>query len=161
MSIASEPAPTEGSSVSFDDFFAEVWPRAFRLASFLTHDTQAGEDIAQEVLAAMSRRWDLLERPEAYLQRAVTNASWNWNRRGRTATRKLPLLAVHGGSEFRFDELADAIARLPFRQRAVIVLRYYADLTEADIAHALDCRPGTVKSLASRALAALSKEITR
>ena len=46
-----------------------------------------------------------------------------------------------------------------FRQRAVIVLRYYADLTEADIAHALQCRPGTVKSLSSRALAALSKEI--
>ena len=72
----------------------------------------------------------------------------------------LPLLAVHSGIEFRFDELADAIARLPFRQRAVIVLRYYADLTETDIAHALGCRAGTVKSLASRALAALSKEIT-
>jgi RNA polymerase sigma factor (sigma-70 family) len=66
---------------------------------------------------------------------------------------------VHGGVEFGFDELADAIARLPFRQRVVIVLRYYADLTEADIAHALGCRPGTVKSLASRALATLSKEI--
>ena len=150
-----------GSSISFDDFFTDVWPRAFRLASFLTHDTQAGEDIAQDVLAAMSRRWDVLERPDAYLQRAVTNASWKWNRRGRTATRKLPLLAMHGGNEFRFDELADAIARLPFRQRAVIVLRYYVDLTEIDIAHALDCRPGTVKSLASRALAALSKEIPR
>ena len=146
--------------MSFDDFFTAVWPRTFRLASFLTHDTQAGEDIAQEVLAAMSRRWDVLVRPDAYLQRAVTNASWKWNRRGRTAIRKLPLLAVQSCDEFRFDELADAIARLPFRQRAVIVLRYYADLTETDIAHALDCRPGTVKSLASRALSALSKEIT-
>jgi RNA polymerase sigma-70 factor (sigma-E family) len=145
--------------MTFDEFFRDVWPRAFRLASFLTHDTQAGEDIAQEVLAAMSRRWDLLDRPEAYLQRAVTHASWNWNRRARTATRKLPLLAVHSGNECGFDELADAIARLPFRQRAVIVLRYYADLTEIEIAHVLDCRPGTVKSLASRALAALSKEI--
>lgn len=71
----------------------------------------------------------------------------------------MPLLAVHRGDDFRFDELTDAIARLPFRQRAVIVLRYYADLTEADIANALECRPGTVKSLSSRALAALSKEI--
>ena len=146
--------------MSFDDFFTNVWPRTFRLASFLTHVTQAGEDIAQEVLAAMSQRWDVLERPDAYLQRAVTNASWKWNRQSRTATRKLPLLAVQSGNEFRFDELADAIARLPFRQRAVIVLRYYTDLTETDIAHALDCRPGTVKSLASRALEALSKEIT-
>ena len=153
MSIVNEPAPIEASSTSFDDYFAKAWPRAFRLASSLTHDTQAGEDIAQEVLAAMSGRWDVLERPDAYLQRAVMNASWNWNRRGRTVTRKLPLLAVHRGDDFRFDELADAIARLPFRQRAVIVLRYYADLTEADIAHALECRPGTVKSLSSRALA--------
>jgi RNA polymerase sigma factor (sigma-70 family) len=159
VGISTEPAATQRPSITFDDFYSDVWPRAFRLGSFLTHDTQAGEDIAQEVLAAMSRRWDLLERPDAYLQRGLTNASWNWNRRGRIATRKLPLLAVHSGNEFRFDELADAIARLPFRQRAVIVLRYYGDLTETDIAHALDCRPGTVKSLASRALAALSKEI--
>jgi hypothetical protein len=42
------------------------------------------------MLAAMSRRWEVLERPEAYLQRAVTNASWKWNRQGRTTTRKLP-----------------------------------------------------------------------
>ena len=158
--ISSEPAATDGSSISFDDFYTNMWPRAFRLASFLTHDTQAGEDIAQEVLAAMSRRWEVLERPDAYLQRAVTNESWKWNRQGRTAAAKLSLLAAHTGNEFRFDELADALARLPFRQRAVIVLRYYADLSETDIAHALDCRPGTVKSLASRALSALSKEIT-
>jgi DNA-directed RNA polymerase specialized sigma24 family protein len=161
VSISNEPAPIAVvSSISFDDFFVGAWPRAFRLASFLTHDTQAGEDIAQDVLAEMSRRWDALERPDAYLQRAVTNASWNWNRRGRTVARRLPLLGVQRGYDFRFDELADAIARLPFRQRAVIVLRYYADLTETEIAHALECRPGTVKSLASRALAALSKEIT-
>ena len=64
------------SSTSFDDYFSNAWPRAFRLTSFLTHDTQAGEDIAQEVLAAMSGRWGTLERPDAYLQRAVMNASW-------------------------------------------------------------------------------------
>jgi RNA polymerase sigma factor (sigma-70 family) len=146
--------------MSFDDFFADVWPRAFRLASLLTQDTQAGEDIAQDVLVAMSQRWTVLERPEAYLQRALTHASWNWNRNTRTAANKLRLVSVPSECELRFDELADAIARLPFRQRAVIVLRYYADLAEGDIALALDCRPGTVKSLASRALAALSKEIT-
>ena len=91
----------------------------------------------------------------------MTNASWNWKRRTRTVDRKLPLLATPGRDELRFDHLADAIARLPFRQRAVIVLRYYADMSEVEIADALDCRPGTVKSLASRALATLSKEIHR
>jgi RNA polymerase sigma factor (sigma-70 family) len=159
VGISTEPAAAQRPSITFDDFYSDVWPQAFRLGSFLTHDTQAGEDIAQEVLAAMSRRWAVVARPEAYLQRAITNASWKWIRHARTATLNLPLLAAPSGDDFRFDELADAIARLPFRQRAVIVLRYYADLTETDIAHALDCRPGTVKSLASRALATLSKEI--
>jgi RNA polymerase sigma-70 factor (sigma-E family) len=160
VGISTEPAAAQRPSIAFDGFYSDVWPRAFRLASFLTHDTQAGEDIAQDVLAAMSQRWDRVVRPEAYLQRAITNASWKWVRQARTATLKLPLLAAPSGDEFRFDELADAIARLPFQQRAVVVLRYYADLTETDIAHSLGCRPGTVKSLASRALATLSKEIT-
>ena len=143
--------------MAFDDFYADVWPRAFRLGSFLTHDTQAGEDIAQEVLAAMSQRWDLVVRPEAYLQRAITNASWQWNRHARTATRKLPLLAVHSGDELRFDELADAIARLPFRQRAVIVLRYYADLSEVRTAEVMGCSQGSVKSYCSRGVSRLSE----
>lgn len=58
------------------------------------------------------------------------------------------------------EELADVVAALPFRQRAVIVLRYWCDLSEAEIAAALECRPGTVKSLSSRALARLNKEIS-
>lgn len=150
-----------GTAQSFDDFYADVWPWAFRLASFLTHDTEAGEDIAQEVLMAMSQRWGVADRPAAYLRTALVNASSNWNRRSRTMRGKAPLLASAGRVDFRFDELADAIARLPFRQRAVVVLRYYSGLSEAEIAEALDCRPGTVKSLASRALDALSKEIEK
>ena len=137
------------------------WPYAFRLAALMTHDAEAGADIAQDVFAKMSRRWATIERPDAYLQRALTNASSNWRRSGRTAARKLHLLVVDGDDDVRFDGLADAVARLPFRQRAVVVLRYYADLSEAEIARALDCRPGTVKSLGSRALAALSKEVGR
>lgn len=151
----------EPTGRSFDDWCVEAWPKAFRLAAFLTHDTQVGEDIAQDVMIEMSRRWDGLLVPDEYMRRAVTNGAWNYKRRIRTADRKLPLLAVSARDELRFDHLADAVARLPFRQRAVVVLRYYADLSEAEIADALGCRPGTVKSLASRALAALSKEITR
>ena len=150
-----------GSSTGFADFYAERWPYAFRLAALMTHDTEAGADIAQDVFAKMSRRWTTIERPDAYLQRALTNASSNWRRNGRTAARKLHLLAVPGDDEVPVDGLADAVARLPFRQRAVVVLRYYADLSEAEIARALDCRPGTVKSLGSRALAALAEEIDR
>lgn len=161
MRIVNAHHRLDQSPSSFDEWYVTAWPQAFKLAAFLTHDTQAGEDIAQDVLAEVSRRWDRLDTPNAYLRRAVTNASWNWKRRTRTVDRKLPLLATPGRDELRFDHLADAIARLPFRQRAVIVLRYYADMSEVEIADALDCRPGTVKSLASRALATLSKEIHR
>jgi RNA polymerase sigma factor (sigma-70 family) len=148
-------------SAKFDDFYAERWPYAFRLAALMTHDAEAGADIAQDVFANMSRRWATIERPDAYLQRALTNGSSNWRRNGRTAARKLHLLVVRGDDELPFDGLAEAIARLPFRQRAVVVLRYYSDLSEVEIARALDCRPGTVKSLGSRALATLSKEVDR
>ena len=150
-----------GPSTRFDQFYAERWPYAFRLAALMTHDAEAGADIAQDVFANMSRRWATIERPDAYLQRALTNASSNWRRSGRRASRNLHLLVVRGDDELTFDGLAEAVARLPFRQRAVLVLRYYADLSEADIARALGCPPGTVKSLASRGLAALSKEVRR
>jgi DNA-directed RNA polymerase specialized sigma24 family protein len=157
--MISEGRLEAGPSGGFDDFYAEHWPDAFRLAALMTHDAEAGADIAQDVFANMSRRWETIERPDAYLQRALTNASSNWRRSGRRAARKLHLLVVRGDGDVPFDGLADAVARLPFRQRAVVVLRYYADLSEADIARALDCPPGTVKSLGSRALATLSKEV--
>jgi RNA polymerase sigma factor (sigma-70 family) len=158
--VSTQQAPASVSDgQSFEEFFVEVWPWAFRLASFLAQDTAAGEDIAQDVLGTMSQRWGTAERPAAYLRTAIVHASSNWNRRGRTLRAKLPLLVGADRVEFHADELADAIARLPFRQRAVIVLRYHADLSESEIADALGCRPGTVKSLASRALKTLAKEI--
>ncbi|HEX2039468.1 MAG TPA: sigma-70 family RNA polymerase sigma factor [Acidimicrobiales bacterium] len=58
------------------------------------------------------------------------------------------------------DETWDVLRRLPYRQRAVLVLRYYEDLSEAEIADVLDCRPGTVKSAANRALARLREELS-
>jgi RNA polymerase sigma factor (sigma-70 family) len=161
VSAPSTSEISSGSRGTFDQFFVEVWPGAFRLASFLTHSTEAGEDIAQDVLAAMAPRWGQFDNPAAYLRTALVNGSWNWNRHTRRVRAKLPLLVTAEREEFQFDELADAIARLPFRQRAVIVLRYYTGLSEAEIATALSCRQGTVKSLASRALDTLSKEVTR
>lgn len=143
----------------FDEFFVGAWPWAARFAAFLTQDVGAGEDIAQDVLATMSQRWESTDHPMAYLRASLVNASSNWNRRNRTLHAKLPLLAGSAQLDFQAEELADAIAALPFRQRAVIVMRYHADLSEAEIADALGCRRGTVKSLASRALATLAKEI--
>jgi len=149
------------SAQTFEEFFFDAWPWAFRLASLLTHSTEVGEDIVQDVLMTMSQRWGTADRPAAYLRTSLVNASYNWNRRNRTARTKLPMLLTSDRFDVQAGELADAIARLPFRQRAVVVLRYYSDLSESEIAEAIGCRPGTVKSLASRALDALSKEIER
>lgn len=109
------PEVTRGAAPLFEEFFTEAWPWAFRLASFLTHDTEAGEDIAQEVLTAMSQRWPVADRPAAYLRTSLVNASINWNRRNRTMRDKLPLLAGTDSVDFHVDELADAIAHLPIR----------------------------------------------
>lgn len=144
----------------FEEFFREGWPGAYRLACFLTQDRAAAEEIAQDAFAAMYTTWGRAERPEAYLRTTVVNRCANWRRHLRVHRAKLPLLVTPDTSEDVFDHLADAVASLPFRQRAVVVLRYHLGLSEAEIADALGCRPGTVKSLASRALSRLQKEIT-
>lgn len=74
---------------------------------------------------------------------------------------KLPLLAEPVAVDLGVSDLADAIDGLPVRQRSVLVLRYYCDFSEAEIAAVLGCRPGTVKSLSSRALRRLRKEMPR
>lgn len=154
-------ATTAVTPASFEQFFTAAWPWAFRLACLLTQDQSAGEDVAQDVMAKMYRTWGSAQRPEAYLRTSIVNSCRNWQRQSRTHLSKLPLLVTSGSVELAASELADAIAHLPFRQRAVIVLRYYADLSEAEIADALGCRPGTVKSLAARALDRLAKELPR
>lgn len=154
--VGIEPQQPE---LTFDDFYARAWPMAFKFASILVQDSSVGEELAQEALTKMYPTWGRYERPEAYLRTVIANGSKNWHRHNQVVRTKLPLLAGPGHHDPVADELADAIAALPYRQRAVLVMRYYADMTEAEMAEALECRPGTVKSLASRALAALAKEI--
>lgn len=153
-------ASTVPAGRSFELFFADVWPWAYRLATMLTQDEALGEEVAQDCLARLYRTWGGIERPEAYLRTSIVNACSNMHRGERVRRLKLPLVASPDRVDFQAEELADVIARLPYRQRAVIVLRYFLALSEAEIAEALDCRPGTVKSLASRALDALRKGLS-
>ena len=97
--------------------------------------------------------------PPAYLRTSVANLARSRLRRLRLERR----IAPHDHIIVNIpdiDETWEAVCRLPFRQRAVLVLRYYEDLTEADIAQVLDCRLGTVKSTMHRALARLRKELS-
>lgn len=156
---AADPPPPD--RIGFEEFFRESWPGAVRLASFLTQDRTAAEEIAQDAFAQMYATWGRAQVPEAYLRTTIVNRCSNWRRHLRVHRAKLPMLVSPSTTEPVFDDLADAVAALPFRQRAVIVLRYHLGLSENEIADTLGCRPGTVKSLASRALTRLEKEIPR
>jgi RNA polymerase sigma-70 factor (sigma-E family) len=156
------PTPTDLQSPArcdFAAFYASEWPGAVRLAGLLVQDARAAEDLAQEAFARVFPKWEGVENPHAYLRVAIVIASRSWQSRRRTEQVKLPLVAGASSTGLAFDALADAVAARPHRQRAVLVLRYYADLRESQIAEALGCRPGTVKSLTSRALAVLRKEV--
>jgi RNA polymerase sigma-70 factor (sigma-E family) len=127
-------------------------------------DRGQGEDLLQEVLERVYRRWDRIDGPpEAYARRALAHAAINRWRSRRRRPPELPLLPDHPGPVTGDDaaavDLRDALVRalltLPPRQRAVLVLRYFDDLPEDEVARALGCSVGTVKSQASRALTRL------
>jgi RNA polymerase sigma-70 factor (sigma-E family) len=149
------PPPT------FDEFFRAEWAGAVRLAAILTQRAEPAEDVAQDAFARVYAHWDRATNPKAYLRATIVNACRQWHRHKGVERAKLPLVAKLDSVDFVATELADAVDALPYRQRAVLVLRYYADLSEAEIAEALGCRAGTVKSLASRALTRLEKDIQR
>ena len=156
---------------SFDDFVATRSNRLLRTAYLLTHDRALAEDLVQTSLAKAWFSWGRIEgRPEAYVRRIMVNtySSW-WRRRwnGEEATADLPERGAgqgfRPGEDVRVDDRTDlwrALARLPRRQRAVVVLRFYEDLSEAETAEIMQCSMGTVKSQASRALARLRVDPT-
>jgi RNA polymerase sigma-70 factor (sigma-E family) len=143
-------------------------PSLLRFGYVLTGDLHRGEELVQSALVTTYRRWKhlRLEEPHAYVRRAMINAHtslWRRHRRETPMPESFDLTARGAGPE-HYDEV-DLVLRalrvLPPRQRAVMVLRYYDDLSEAEIARALGCSPGTVKSQASRALKTLRRELDR
>ena len=151
----------------FDAFVEARSTALLRTAYLLTHDRGLAEDLVQTSLAKAWFAWTRIEtRPEAYVRRVMVNtySSW-WRRRwnGEEATADLPERSdprhdPRRGEHVRVDERTDlwrALERLPKRQRAVVVLRFYEDLSEAETAEIMQCSVGTVKSQASRALAKL------
>lgn len=143
----------------FDEFVTERSTRLLRTAYLLTRDHALAEDLLQTALTRSWFAWDRITGdPEAYVRRVLvtTYATW-WRRRwnGEQPTAELPESpSAPSGSEDRHD-LWEAMGRLPRRQRAVVVLRYFEDLDVRQTADVLGCSAGTVKSQLSRALAKL------
>lgn len=145
----------------FADVFAAHHDEVLRLAYLLCGDAHRAEDAVAEAFAKMYRRWrrGRIDQPRAYLRRAVVNEVNSRFRR--LALERREAERRHGddrGARALQDDYADAelvhqaLRGLPGRQRAAIVLRYYADLTEADTAAAMGVSVGTVKSSVSRGL---------
>lgn len=152
--------------MSFEEFVQGSSPRLFRTALLLTgQDKAAAEDLLQLALERAYRHWARICRtddPERYVRRILANASKDrWRRAARRPERPLhpgdaPRPADdHAVAVADRDCLMRALAGLPSRQRAVLVLRYYTDLSAAEIADELGCSLGTVKSQLSRGLARL------
>jgi RNA polymerase sigma-70 factor (sigma-E family) len=149
----------------FGQFMTARWPGLVRLAYGLTGDRWLAEDVAQAALASAYAAWWRVRRaddPDAYVRRILINVSHRRFRRPRVAEQahelaELPDAAVADPAELigERSELLAAVRELPTRQRAIVLLRYWDDLSDAQVAAVLGCSPGTVRSQASRALAKL------
>ncbi len=148
-----------------DDFAAFVaarWAPLLRTAILLTGDRHAAEDLVQDALERAASRWGMISRagsPEAYVRRILYTRSvdsWRWRRRQPdpidvTDWLAAPVPDATTDHDTRMT-IASALARLTPRQRAVLVLRYYDDLTEVEAARMLGVSPNTVKSQTRHAL---------
>jgi RNA polymerase sigma-70 factor (sigma-E family) len=155
------PGLVATAAVEFDAFVAARSSALLRTAYLLTRDHALAEDLLQTSLTKAWFAWSRIETgPEAYVRKVLVNtyATW-WRRRwnGEHATDELPETGVASAADASdaTHDLWQAMGRLPRRQRAVVVLRYFEDLSESETADLLGCSVGTVKSQASKALAKL------
>lgn len=151
--------------MDFEEFAAAALPALLRFGHVLTGDPHRAEELVQQALVSTWSRWGRIQhdQPLAYVRRAMVHTHTSWWRRSR---REAPLPADWDGAAATAPDLGEreravsALKLLPPRQRAVIVLRYYEDLSEADIARTLGCSPGTVKSQSSKALRTLRAHLS-
>jgi len=162
--------------VTFPEFAATRLPRLLRYALMLTGDRELAEDVVQDVLARAQIRWRKIaaaDSPDAYVRQMVLNEYLSWRRRWAVRNvqaageRLVGLIDRHGASRDHADAIVDAdelwnrLATLPRRQRAVLVLRYYEELDDGEIATLLGCAQVTVRSTASKAIKTLRLQSER
>jgi RNA polymerase sigma factor (sigma-70 family) len=141
------------------DHYRQHWPALVRLARLLTGSQAVGEEVAQDAFLGLLTAKRPVENPAAYLRRSVVNRSINAGRRLKHERAFLAQQRERAIELPELDEMWNRLRRLPIKQRTVLVLRYYEDLTEREIAAVMGCKPGTVKSLSSRALEQLRRDL--
>ncbi|MBC6446762.1 MULTISPECIES: SigE family RNA polymerase sigma factor [Actinokineospora] len=167
IDLKSAPPPAPEAPLTLEDLYRTHRMRLVRLALLLVDEPATAEDVVQEAFTGLHRNWGGLRDAAAavgYLRTAVVNGSRSVLRRRKTAREYTPPHAVNARSAeslamltAEHQQVVKALSQLPPRQREVLVLRYYGNLSEAEIAEATGISKGTVKSTASRALEALQK----
>lgn len=148
--------------VGFREFVDGRSTTLLRAGWLLTGNWTSAEDLVQTALMAVWPRWTQLSGdPEAYVRKVMLTTFLRWNRRRWTGEMPTASLTDRGSTADVFDRVDDsraligALALLPARQRAAVMLRYFLDLSEAQTAEAMGCAPGTVKSHTAKALSRL------
>jgi RNA polymerase sigma-70 factor (sigma-E family) len=155
--------------MEFAEYVVRQRPALMRFATVLTCQTWLAEDLVSDVLGRAFERWDRISgmaQPNAYVRRMIVNEYLSWHRRLARTSPRAEVGADSAGLSDGADERAERdamirrLAGLPRKQRAAVVLRYYAGLPDAEIAVQLGCRVTTVRSQISRALATLRIDLT-
>jgi RNA polymerase sigma factor (sigma-70 family) len=144
-----------------DEFYRAHRADAVRWATALVGSPAIGEDLAQDALLAVSRKLEGIDNPAGYLRRAVVNrcATWHrWHLRERRRVQRTTSGDPHSYTQ-PTNEMLDALSSLPYRQRAALTLRYWADWTDEQIAESLGCAPATVRVLAHRGITHLRTQL--
>jgi RNA polymerase sigma-70 factor (sigma-E family) len=152
--------------VTFEEWTRQGVPKLLRFATVLCGDGHLAEDMVQDAVIKAQRNWDRIQqadRPDAYLRKMVVNEFLSWRRKW---SRFVPRPEIEDSTAPDYadrhadrDQLIAELAKLPKRQRAVLVLRFYGGLSDPEIAETLGCSAGTVRGYASRALATLRIEL--
>jgi RNA polymerase sigma-70 factor (sigma-E family) len=149
------------------ELYVRYAPEGIKLAYLLTGDRMLAEDLVQEAFARFVGRLGHLRHPDAfgsYLRSTIVNLSRSHFRRRKVerayieSASRAPMLPPPVDAGFD-HEVHEALLRLPERQRAALVLRFYEDLSDAQTAEVMRCRPGTVRSLVSRAMQTIRAEV--
>lgn len=149
----------EQSERAFVALYRERYDPMVRLAYLMTGSQAIAEELVQDAFVSVHRSWERATNPSAYLRTTVVNACRSWGRRQTLERLRRPAPAE--ASTLVADEMWDVLQTLPPRQRAAIVLRFYEDLPDEEIAALLGCKVATVRTAVFRGLEKLRKEIVR
>ena len=158
LSSSSEPDATDASD--FTAFYRREHELQVRRAALMLGSGEVAHDVVHEAMTSMYKRWSTIDAPGAYLNRAVLNGCRAVGRT-RVADQRMQLRIRPVEDDVPPDDvLFDVLARLPFNQRAAIVMRYFAGMTENEIADALGTRPGSIGPWIHRALTTMRRELS-